>query len=118
MHTVLITGCSSGYGLATARHFHAQGWQVIATMRKPEAGQALAGLENVLVTRLDVEDRASAYKYVVKASEAVGADGVPQPVSPCPSKWNPPFGRHGMARLVQRVPAPTASRPVRHIRDG
>jgi NAD(P)-dependent dehydrogenase (short-subunit alcohol dehydrogenase family) len=35
MKTVLITGCSSGYGLATARHFHAQGWNVIATMRTP-----------------------------------------------------------------------------------
>ncbi|MDH0866646.1 SDR family oxidoreductase [Mitsuaria sp. GD03876] len=37
MKTVLITGCSSGYGLETARHFHAQGWQVIATMRSPSA---------------------------------------------------------------------------------
>ena len=27
MKTVLITGCSSGYGLATARHFHALGWK-------------------------------------------------------------------------------------------
>ena len=35
MNTVLITGCSSGYGLETARHFHAQGWNVIATMRTP-----------------------------------------------------------------------------------
>lgn len=35
MKTVLITGCSSGYGLQTARHFHAQGWNVIATMRTP-----------------------------------------------------------------------------------
>ena len=35
MKTVLITGCSSGYGLATARHFHAQGWKVVATMRTP-----------------------------------------------------------------------------------
>jgi NAD(P)-dependent dehydrogenase (short-subunit alcohol dehydrogenase family) len=35
MKTVLITGCSSGYGLATARHFHAQGWKVMATMRTP-----------------------------------------------------------------------------------
>lgn len=33
--TVLITGCSSGYGLATARYFYAQGWRVIATMRTP-----------------------------------------------------------------------------------
>ena len=35
--TILITGCSSGYGLETARHFHAQGWQVVATMRNPRA---------------------------------------------------------------------------------
>ncbi|MTH36520.1 SDR family NAD(P)-dependent oxidoreductase [Paracoccus limosus] len=35
MTTALITGCSSGYGLQTARHFHAQGWTVIATMRRP-----------------------------------------------------------------------------------
>jgi NAD(P)-dependent dehydrogenase (short-subunit alcohol dehydrogenase family) len=37
MKTVLITGCSSGYGLETARHFHAQGWKVYATMRTPRA---------------------------------------------------------------------------------
>src|SRR5262245_2353933 len=35
MNTVLITGASSGYGLEIARHFHAQGWNVIATMRTP-----------------------------------------------------------------------------------
>jgi NAD(P)-dependent dehydrogenase (short-subunit alcohol dehydrogenase family) len=35
MNTVLITGCSSGYGAETARHFHAKGWNVIATMRTP-----------------------------------------------------------------------------------
>src|SRR5689334_2915815 len=35
MNTVLITGSSSGYGLETARYFHAQGWSVIATMRTP-----------------------------------------------------------------------------------
>ncbi len=35
MKTVLITGCSSGYGLETARLFHSQGWNVIATMRTP-----------------------------------------------------------------------------------
>ncbi|PZR00519.1 MAG: short-chain dehydrogenase/reductase [Cereibacter sphaeroides] len=38
MQTVLITGTSSGYGLETARHFHAQGWNVIATMRNPREG--------------------------------------------------------------------------------
>jgi NAD(P)-dependent dehydrogenase (short-subunit alcohol dehydrogenase family) len=63
MNTVLITGCSSGYGLATARHFHAQGWNVIATMRTPR--------EDVLPTRvlaLDVTDPES----IAAAVEAAG----------------------------------------------
>lgn len=38
MKTVLITGCSSGYGLETARLFLAQGWNVVATMRTPQPG--------------------------------------------------------------------------------
>lgn len=35
MKTVLITGCSSGFGLATASLFAEQGWNVIATGRTP-----------------------------------------------------------------------------------
>jgi NAD(P)-dependent dehydrogenase (short-subunit alcohol dehydrogenase family) len=57
--TVLITGCSTGFGQATARLFAARGWNVVATMRKPEPGAALAVLDNVLVTRLDVQDQTS-----------------------------------------------------------
>ena len=30
MKTILITGCSSGYGLETARHFHARGWKAVS----------------------------------------------------------------------------------------
>ena len=36
MPTVLITGCSSGFGLETARFFLGQGWDVVATMRRPK----------------------------------------------------------------------------------
>src|SRR5215510_14675445 len=53
MKTVLITGCSSGYGLETARHFHAQGWNVIATMRTPREG-ILPRSERLRVRALDV----------------------------------------------------------------
>jgi NAD(P)-dependent dehydrogenase (short-subunit alcohol dehydrogenase family) len=53
MKTVLITGCSSGYGLATARHFHEQGWKVVATMRTPRE-DALPRSERLLVLPLDV----------------------------------------------------------------
>jgi len=53
--TVLITGCSSGYGLATARHFHAQGWRVIASMRTPRV-DLLPRSERIRVLALDVSD--------------------------------------------------------------
>jgi NAD(P)-dependent dehydrogenase (short-subunit alcohol dehydrogenase family) len=53
MKTVLITGCSSGYGLDTARHFHAQGWNVIATMRTPRE-DVLPRSERLRVLPLDV----------------------------------------------------------------
>jgi len=53
MKTVLITGCSSGYGLATARHFHAQGWNVIATMRTPRE-DVLPRSDRLRVLALDV----------------------------------------------------------------
>jgi NAD(P)-dependent dehydrogenase (short-subunit alcohol dehydrogenase family) len=53
MNTVLITGCSSGYGLETARYFHAQGWNVIATMRTPRA-ELLPHSDRLRVLALDV----------------------------------------------------------------
>ena len=53
MKSVLITGCSSGYGLETARHFHSQGWNVIATMRTPRE-DLLPRSERLRVIALDV----------------------------------------------------------------
>ena len=55
MKTVLITGCSSGYGLETARRFHAEGWNVIATMRTPRR-DILPKSERLRVLSLDVTD--------------------------------------------------------------
>lgn len=34
--TILITGCSSGIGLASAKMMKARGWRVLATARRPE----------------------------------------------------------------------------------
>ncbi|MBX3713103.1 MAG: SDR family oxidoreductase [Lysobacter sp.] len=55
MNTVLITGCSSGYGLETALHFHRLGWNVIATMRTPRAG-LLPDTDRMRLLALDVTD--------------------------------------------------------------
>ncbi len=67
MKTVLITGCSSGYGLETARHFHAQGWNVIATMRTPRA-DVLPRSERLRLLPLDVTKPES----IATALEAAG----------------------------------------------
>lgn len=53
MKSVLITGCSSGYGLQIARHFQAQGWRVIATMRAPRE-DLFAESKHLRVLALDV----------------------------------------------------------------
>lgn len=67
MKTVLITGCSSGYGLATARHFLAMGWQVIATMRTPRS-DLFDAHDHLRVLALDVTSDAS----IAAALEAAG----------------------------------------------
>lgn len=71
--TVLITGASTGFGKATAEYFAVRDWNVVATMRNPDAGQALAALPGVLVTRLDVEDRASIDSAIRQGTEHFGA---------------------------------------------
>ncbi|WP_141206451.1 SDR family oxidoreductase [Streptomyces griseorubiginosus] len=53
MKTVLITGTSSGYGRETARHFHAQGWNVVAAMRTPRP-DVLPESDRLRVIELDV----------------------------------------------------------------
>ncbi|HEX8912643.1 MAG TPA: SDR family oxidoreductase [Humisphaera sp.] len=57
--TVLITGTSSGLGKTAAGHFAANDWNVVATMRTPPAEPDAPPADNVLVARLDVQDRDS-----------------------------------------------------------
>lgn len=58
MPTILITGAGRGLGFEFAKQYAAEGWTVIATVRKPEAGRALAELgRNVEINLLDVTDR-------------------------------------------------------------
>src|SRR5450631_4320233 len=67
MKTILITGCSSGFGLETARYFLDRDWKVIATMRTPREN-VLPRSERLRVLALDVTDQAS----IGHAVEAAG----------------------------------------------
>ncbi len=58
MKTILITGCSSGFGLETARVFLERGWKVVATMRTPHA-DILPASDHLRVLPLDVTDAGS-----------------------------------------------------------
>ncbi len=72
---VLITGCSSGIGRATALKLVDRGWKVYASARRPEALTELAdrGCETLA---LDVTDEASMRTAVQAVTRAEGAVGV------------------------------------------
>ncbi len=77
MAVVVITGCSSGFGLATALAFARRGDRVYATMRDPAKGGDLlagAGAEQLEVTTmdLDVTDGASVGAAVRRILDAEG----------------------------------------------
>lgn len=67
MSTVLITGCSSGFGLETAKLFLEKGWNVVATMRNPNT-DILPKSANLTILPLDVTNPGS----VKRAIEQVG----------------------------------------------
>src|SRR4029077_20289277 len=72
---VLITGCSTGIGRATAEHLARRGWTVYATARRPERIQDLAGA-GCRILALDVCDEASIRAAVGTVEQAEGAIGV------------------------------------------
>jgi short-subunit dehydrogenase len=72
---VLITGCSTGIGRATACHLHRTGLPVYATARRPETLEALAA-EGIKTLALDVTDEESMASAVKRVAEDHGAVGV------------------------------------------
>ena len=67
MNTILITGCSSGFGLETARYFLDRDWSVIATMRTPREGILLRS-DRLRILPLDVTEPDS----IARAVDAAG----------------------------------------------
>lgn len=68
MAKILITGASSGFGLAAAKLFLTNGWEVFATMRSPAACTVPAH-DRLHVLALDVTDAASIGHAVEQAGD-------------------------------------------------
>lgn len=116
--TLLITGCSSGIGLAAARTMQARGWKVLATCRKAVDCERLRE-EGFISFRLDYEDRESIREGFERALEEGdgridalfnnGAYGIPGFVEDLPGDALRAifeanfFGWHELTRLVLPV---------------
>jgi NAD(P)-dependent dehydrogenase (short-subunit alcohol dehydrogenase family) len=109
---VLVTGCSSGIGRATALRLARGGWTVYASAREAEA---VAGLEGCRPLRLDVTDEESLRAAVAEVERAEGAvsvlvnnagysqSGAVESVSPADARRQLETNVLGPARLTQLV---------------
>jgi len=84
MPAILITGCSSGFGLVTARFFLDRDWDVVATMRTPDP-RLIPASERLRILKLDVTDPASVSRCIAEAGPIDvlvnnAGFGVPSPV--------------------------------------
>ena len=109
---VLVTGCSSGIGRATAERLAGRGWTVYASARRPESIKDLAdtGCKLLTLDVADEESRRAAIAEVEGTEGAVGAlvnnagFGLEGPVEEVPlDEWRRQFETNlfGMVQLIQ-----------------
>ena len=120
MSVVLITGCSSGFGMRAALHLARRGDTVVATMREPAKGRELErarGDENLdlEVAALDVSDDASVEAAVGRVLErhghidvlvnnaGVGIDGAVEDVTDAEAKAVFETNVFGVLRVLRAV---------------
>ena len=116
MKVVLITGCSTGIGLATATQFSNGDYQVIATARNPDSSEELIELgkkDNVLLKTLDVCDQESVDKLfdelndfdvdVLVNNAGVGGSGSVENASMDFAKNLMETNYFGSLRMIQKV---------------
>ncbi|MBB4805389.1 NAD(P)-dependent dehydrogenase (short-subunit alcohol dehydrogenase family) [Chryseobacterium defluvii] len=76
MNTIFMTGTSTGLGKAAVKLFAAKGWNVIATMRKPENETELNELPNVTLMALDVTDKEQVRRVISEVVSKYNVDVV------------------------------------------
>ena len=70
--TLVITGTASGFGRSTVQRFAAEGWNVVATVRKEADLEVHSGLEQVRTLLLDVNDEAADTAFAATALDQFG----------------------------------------------
>lgn len=113
--SILITGCSSGIGADAARTLHTQGWQVFATVRRPQDGADLraAGITTLLLDYAQPETIKPALEEVLRHTGGTldalfnnGAHAIPGAVEDLPTEALRAifeanlFGWHELTRAV------------------
>lgn len=71
-NTVLVTGCSSGFGKKIARTCWKNSWNVVATMRAPQKELDLHPGQRLLLERMDVTDPESIAKAFANGRDRFG----------------------------------------------
>ena len=64
MPTILVTGANRGIGLEFARQYAGNGWEVIATARRPDEAGEMRGLDGVEALALDIASDQSIDMFV------------------------------------------------------
>jgi NAD(P)-dependent dehydrogenase (short-subunit alcohol dehydrogenase family) len=70
--TIVVTGTATGIGRATVNKFDAEGWNVVATVRKGSDLETHSGHGSVKTLLLDVNDEAAAAPFAQLAQEQFG----------------------------------------------
>ena len=72
--SILITGCSSGIGLASARALKERGWRVLATARHPEDLARLSQDEGLETLELELSDPTSVARCMDDVTRLTGGN--------------------------------------------
>src|SRR6218665_130022 len=103
--SILITGASSGIGMAAAIHFSQNGYQVFATYRNSRDGDKLRSLKNVHPVEMDVTNTDEIKSAFQEVSDIVGKDGLYAIINNAGITYTAPFefANEKRARQVMEV---------------
>lgn len=99
--SILITGASSGMGLAHTLAFSKKGYQVFATYRNSQDGDELRKLQNVHPIKVDVTSAADIQNLYQQVADILGSNGLYAIINNAGITYTAPFEFADEARVRQ-----------------